>query len=666
MRFASFAIFVGLWQSLILAQERLLTIDDLYDPQKKINFSGSFDAGRFRWLKDGAHYLERRRTSDRQSTGWIKVHAQTGTETPFIETERLQAALEGVAGLKADDIRGLLRNLSFTLSPDEKALLIHHARDLFYYELVADRVTRLTHSPQEEEEPEFSPDSQMVSFIRDYNLYVVDLQSAREQQLTTDGNAQLLNGRLDWVYQEEIYGRGNFQAYWWSPDSSRIAYLQLSESSVPRFTVVDHIPTHLTTEITEYPKAGDPNPQVRLGVLSAAGGSTQWVDTSRYRDDILIVSVSWTPDHGLVFQVQDREQTWLDLNLWRPDRHQSRDRQGAEQPVTLLRETTPAWVDATELDDPTWLKDGSFLWLSERTGWKHFYHYSGDGKLLQAVTSGSWEVRNFHGVDEQNAWIYFSGSEHSHIANHAYRVKLDGSGLKRLSEREGTHNVDFNSGLTLFLDTWSDISTPPQVRLHDLEGRQIRVVDQNQVDELGNFKLSRPEFLQVKTRDGFVMEAMLLRPPDFDPAKKYPVMSQTYSGPHAPQVRNSWGGTTHMWHQMLSQKGYIVWICDNRTASGKGAQSAWPLYKNFGELELRDLEDGLKWLKSQSYVEGDRIGISGWSFGGYMGMPQNNPEGYKKSSVLSAAGDLHGKLLLIHGSMDDNVHLQNSVQFIYF
>jgi dipeptidyl-peptidase 4 len=227
-----------------------------------------------------------------------------------------------------------------------------------------------------------------------------------------------------------------------------------------------------------------------------------------------------------------------------------------------------------------------------------------------------------------------------------------------------------------------------------------RVIEENSVVALKQYKLSRPEFLQVKTRDGFVMEAMMIKPPDFDPKKKYPVWSFTYSGPHAQSVRNSWGGPNFLWHQMLAQKGYLIWVCDNRTASGKGMESAWPLYKNFGELELRDLEDGVAWLKSQPYVDGARIGINGWSYGGfmtayalthstsfkigiaggsvtdwrdydtiyterYMGTPQNNPEGYVKSSPVHAAKNLHGKLLLIHGTMDDNVHMQNTIQFVY-
>jgi dipeptidyl-peptidase-4 len=346
------------------------------------------------------------------------------------------------------------------------------------------------------------------------------------------------------------------------------------------------------------------------------------------------------------------------------------------------------------------LRDGTFLWLSERTGWQHIYHYDQTGKLLRQITNGDWEADPLEGVDEDKGVIYFSATEHSHIAPQLYSIRLDGTGMKRLSTAEGSHRINFSPEYNYFIDTRSDVNTPAQMSLYDSDGKLVRVVNENKVAALKEFKLGTTELLQVKTRDGFVMEAMMIKPPDFDPRKKYPVMSFTYSGPHAPQVRNAWGSTTYMWHQLLAQKGYIIWVCDNRTASGKGIESTWPAYKNLGELELRDLEDGLSWLKSQQYVDGARIGLWGWSYGGfmtsyalthsqtfkigiaggtvsdwrnydsiyterYMGTPQNNPEGYKKSAPINAAKDLHGKLLLIHGAIDDNVHVANTIQFAY-
>jgi dipeptidyl-peptidase-4 len=674
-----------------LAQDKLLTLDDIYDPVKRVNFSGTPPSG-VTWLDDGRHYLQRKLDPQTGQMQLLKVEALTGRAEPFYDAAKMEAAFAKLPGLSAEDARRIARG-AFEMNAGRTAALINYANDLFSYQFGSDTAARLTNTATEEVGEEFSPDGRLVSFVRNFNLYVLDLATQRERALTTDGHAKLLNGRLDWVYQEELYGRGDFKGYWWSPDSTRIAYLQLDEAPVKDFVLIDHIPNLQDVEIYPYPKAGTPNPNARLGTVSVAGGGTRWLDLFKY-DGVqpLIVRVGWKPDsQKVVFAVQNREQTWLDLNFGDP---------GTGKVETAFRETTPAWIDRDNYHIVAWLKDGSFLWSSERTGWKHLYHYSPDCQLIRPVTSGKWEARATHGVDEANGWVYFSGTERSHIGGDAYRIKLDGTGLQRLTEAPGTHQANFNPAFTHFIDTWSDADTPPQVRLYSADGKLARVIDDNQVAALKQYKLSQPEFLQVKTRDGFVMEAMMIKPPDFDPRKKYPVYSHTYSGPHAPQVRRAWVGTTYLWHQLLAQKGYIVWICDNRTASGKGAEATWPVYQNFGELELRDLEDGVAWLKQQPYVDGARIGINGWSFGGfmtsyalthsqsfkigiaggsvtdwhlydtiyterYMNTPQNNPAGYEKSSVVKAAKNLHGKLLLIHGAMDDNVHLQNTIQLVY-
>ena len=673
-----------------LSQQKLLTIDDIFDPVNRVNFNGTTPT--VRWLKDGNHYLLVNDPSRRDVPRMQKVNAATGEVVPFFDAAKMQAAFAALPGVSAENARQLANRSNYNLNPAQTAVLINWSNDLFYYEFGSDRAIRLTSNPEEEQSEEFSPDGRMVSFVRENNLYVEDLSmQRRERALTRDGSAKIINGRLDWVYQEELYGRGNFGAYWWSPDSTSIAFLRFDENPVPEFTVVDHIPYRQTVELTPYPKAGDPNPHVKLGVVNAAGGDIRWVDTYKYQPaDMLISRVAWTPDSKkVVYQAQNREQTFLDLNF-----ADARDGKS----TNIIHETSKAWVGINE--NPIWLKDGTFLWASERDGWEHLYHYSADGKLLKKVTDGKWEVRSIQGVDEQNGFIYFTATQYSHIAPNGYRIKLDGSGLQRLTSTEGTHRIDVSPTHNYFVDTWSDLNTPSQIRLFDASGKLVRVIAENKVDALKQYKLGMPELLQVKTKDGFVMEAMMIKPPDFDPRKKYPVMSFTYGGPHAPQVRNAWGSATYMWHQMLAQKGYIIWVCDNRTASGKGLESTWPVYKNFGELELRDIEDGLAWLKGQAYVDGSRIGIWGWSYGGfmtsyalthsksfkigiaggsvtdwrdydsiyterYMGTPQNNPEGYKKSSPVHAAKDLHGKLLLIHGAIDDNVHMQNTIQFVY-
>lgn len=688
--FAFFILTVVLFHAaIVLAQEKLLTIDDIFDPAKRVNFSGT--PANPRWLKDGIHYIvvSKDRTA---SPRLLKVNAITGKSEPFYNAVRMEAAFDALSGIGKDVAKRLANQTTYQMNPEETAVLINQSNDLFLYEFGSDRAVRLTNNPEEEVGEGFSPDGKMIGFVRGNNLYVEDIATQRERALTRDGNAKVLNGRLDWVYQEEVYGRGNFGAYWWSPDSTRIAFLRIDEHPVPEFTVVDQIPLDQTVEVTPYPKAGDPNPTVKLGVANAAGGDVHWVDTYKYQpDDLLIVRVGWMPDSKKVwYQAQNRIQSFLDLNSANPDDGKS---------STMFREKTKAWVEAID-DGMRWLKDGTFLWLSDRSGWRHLYHYAADGKLIKQVTDGDWDVRSLDEVDEGKGTIYFSGTEHSYIAPHEYAIKLDGSGMTRLTSAEGGHRASFNSNASLLVDFWNDVNTPQQVRLYDSAGKLVRVIDENKVDALKQYKLGKVEFMNVKTREGFTMEAMMIKPPDFDASKKYPVMSYTYSGPQAPQVRNAWGGTTYMWHQMLAQKGYIIWICDNRTASSKGVQSAWPVYKNFGELELRDLEDGFAWLKTQPYVDGSRIGMWGWSYGGYMtsyalthsqtfkigiaggtvsdwrnydtiyterymDTPQDNPEGYRKSSPLHFAKDLHGKLLLIHGAIDDNVHMANTVQFLY-
>ena len=674
----------------------LITLEEIYSPDddQRIDFSGSVP--RITWLDDD-HWLQQS-GDEEDDEPLMRVEASTGKAEPFYDADKLVEALVALAGVDEEDAKSLAAGTQ-KMTSDRTGVLLELANDLFYYRYGADRVQRLTHDPAVEVGAEFSPDGRWVSFVRDYNLHLVEIESGRERSLTDTGSPELFLGRLDWVYQEEIYGRGNFKGYWWSPDSRYLVYLRLDEAPVREFTVVDHLPTELDTEITNYPKAGSPNPRVTLGVAPVVGGETRWIDTQQYQPiEHLIVRVDWTPQleegsekqsEQIVYQVQDREQTWLDLNYADPL---------SGKTTRLFRETTEAFVNVT--GQPHWLDDGTFLWLSERTGFQHLYHYDAEGKLLRQLTKGQWEVGTLYGVDEDEGWVYFAGRHHSPIAPHLYRVSLEGGEPTRLSKREGSHRATFNPGFSQYVDVWSDFTTPPQARLHDAEGKELRVVEENRVEELDRYRWGTVEQLQVKTRDGFEMEALLIKPPDFDPRKRYPVLQYNYGGPHSPVVRNAWGGRRFVWHQMLAQKGYVIWMCDNRSASGKGIEPTWEAYRRMGEVELGDIEDGVSWLKKQRWVDPERIGIWGWSYGGfmasyalthsksfkagiagapvtdwrlydsiyterYMRMPQKNQDGYDATSVVEAAKDLHGELLLIHGTMDDNVHLQNSIQLAY-
>jgi dipeptidyl-peptidase 4 len=582
-------------------------------------------------------------------------------------------------GVNRDTAADLANATDLRFNAKETGILVNYNNDLWYFDTSSKMLRRLTNNREEEKEADFSPDGRWVSFVRGNNLFVVEALRGGEKQLTRDGREgekAIFNGYLDWVYEEELYGRGNKRGYWWSPDSRRIAFLRLDEANVPKFIIPNDIVDDQIVETTDYPQAGDPNPDVKLGIADV--GATPFVP-----------NIARIPTIGnrLPSAVRRVGDAVTDLNC---------------RVRKLLTETTPAWVEV--YDNPVFIDsggfNGTFVWQSARNGWPHLYLYDNAGKQIRTLTSGKWEVRNFYGVDEQGGWAYFSGTKDSHIAENIYRVSLGGGEVQRVSRGDGWHSASFNDDFTRYVGTWSDIFTPPQARLHNADGSVIRVINENRVEALSRYRRSRPEFLNVRTRDGFEMEAMMIKPPDFDPSKKYPVFQFTYAGPHAFSVANRWGGSRGMWFQMLAQKGYIVWVLDNRTASGKGQESVWPSYKRFMVLELRDLEDGVNYLKSLPYVDSTRIGLHGWSFGGmmtsyalthsnmwkmgiaggsvtdwrlydsiyterYMLMPQNNPQGYDETSVIKAAKNLSGKLLLIHGAIDDNVHMQNTLQLAY-
>jgi dipeptidyl-peptidase-4 len=337
------------------APPRELTIDAIYDPEQRVDFSGA-PATNLRWVDD-ATYLQSRRAG--RGVEWIVVDAASGDTTPLFDATRMENALAALPGITRDQAADSARSASITFNPARNGALVTIGDDLYFYGFVSDQAARLTSAAGAEEEATFSPNGRLVAFVRGHNLYTVDIGGRQERALTSDGSSYLLNGKLDWLYQEEIYGRGRFRGYWWSPDSLRIAFIQLDERPVPEYVVADDIPYRQTVEITDYPKAGDPNPLARLGVVPAGGGAVTWVDARDYVPaDILIVDVDWSPASGsVVYQIQDREQTWLELNA--ADAVSGRSRR-------LLRETTKAWVN--NLGSPIWLKDGSFLWFSERNG----------------------------------------------------------------------------------------------------------------------------------------------------------------------------------------------------------------------------------------------------------------------------------------------------------
>jgi dipeptidyl-peptidase-4 len=664
--------------------------------EDRVSFSGS--APSYRWAADGRHLVTRREGKE------VWIDPLTGEEQPAPEAtasdeerdrstdERVRALV--ALGLEEDAARRLVRSRRAERTDDGDALLVA-ADGKLYYHRTGEPARELPLSGNGEPElVDLSPDGRRVGYVAGNDLQLVDIERGAARAVTTDGGPEMFNGRLDWVYQEEVYGRGDFKAFWWSPDSAHVAFLRLDESPVHEFTVIDHIAPdgskRVVAEVENYPKAGDPNPVVSMGCVPAAGGDVVWLDLSRYpaEDEILIVRVGWTPTGDrIVFQVQDRIQTWLDLCYGDP-------RTGEVE--VLFRETSPTWVNV--LATPRWMPDGTFLWESERGGHKHLYHYRPDGELIGAVTAGEWDLWSVERVEFEQGLVWFSGNKDGATGRNFYRVGLDGQGLVRLTQGRGTHSIDLNPDASLFLDRWSSLESPPSVRVCKGDGTVLRELGQAEIPALSEYAGGSWELLQIPARDGYLLDAALFKPDDFDPARAYPVWLPTYSGPDSPSVSDRWDGSA--WTRFLAQRGVLVFEVNVRTASRRGQKYIGQCYKQLGVQELADLEDALAWLTAHPWADAERVGITGWSYGGtmtafalthskafalgiagagvydwrmydtiyterFMSTPQLNPEGYERTSVIAAAEDLSGHLILLHGTMDDNVHFQNTIQLVH-
>jgi dipeptidyl-peptidase-4 len=667
--------------------QSLLTLDDLVQLPAKL----APDTALQGWVPGTSEYLAVKTDETSKSRRVFAFDAVSGARRPFVDVDGLAKSLAGAPGVDAAKAKRWAERTSFDWSEDRSGFVLNEDNDLFYCRLGAGAAVRLTNDEREEVGEKLSPDGKWLGYISNWNLHVVPTDgSAPGRALTTAGDEDHLHGRLDWVYQEEVYGRGNFGAYWWSPDSRRIAYLVIDETKVPTYVVTDHRTTHPKNEPWRYPKAGDPNPVATLHVVDVASGVSTAVALEAWdHHEYLIVRVGWTPDSSkVVFQVQDRVQTWLDLAEADPATGAAR---------TLLRDKTGVWIEPN--DGPFWIEGGAkFLWLSERDGWSHLYLYERGGKELARLTSGEWEVDSFLRYDEASGMANFMADRDDVKGAQLYRCKLDGSSLERVTKEDGRHTVAMSGDGRWFLDTFVSAREYPRLSVRDANGTIVREIERVDGALAAAKGVQPPEFHKVRTRDGFVMEAMLIKPAGYVEGKRYPVLCHTYSGPHAPQVLDRpLAGGDALFHSMLAQQGYLVWICDNRSASGKGLASARGIYRRMGVQELADLEDGLDWLVREGLADPERVGIWGWSYGGYqtafalthskrfkcgiigapvtdwrlydsiyteryMGLPQENGEGYDASSVLEAAAQMHGRALILHGVIDENVHMQNSLQ----
>ncbi len=648
----------------------------------------------FKWLSNGKALLYDRRKPPAERTLEL-LDPATGQRTPLLDPTKTLSGMKAVLGEQGP------RSFPFPQEIDGggKRGLTVFGGDIFLLDIATGAFSRVTETPVEEKCAALSPDGEKISFVRGNNLFVYDIGKKAEHQLTTDGSDSLLNGTLSWVYWEEIFGRRD-TGYWWSDDGQSIAFLRTDESGVSVAEYSDFKPWTPRVIRQRYPKMGEKNPAVRAGILDLGTGKTTWVDLGEQPYEYLL-RIKWLPDSKrLAVETMNRLQTEIDLFM--VDKATGKG-------TPILKEKDDGWVNI--VDDLYFLKDGRhFIWSSERDGYKHLYRYTLDGTLVNRITKGSWATRSagggvawvdqaVTGIDEKDGWVYFTALEKSSIERHLYRVHMDGSEMARITKEDGTHSVSFSPEAKYYLDRFSTASMAPTLSLHRSDGSTVAVVAAPRTELLAKLDLQYPAFFTIPARDGFAMPAQILKPKDFDPAKKYPVIFFVYGGPSAPQVSNAWQRDVY-WENILAASGFLVARFDPRSATAISKRLENSVARHvFAEVELNDLVDAAQWVKRQPYVDSSRIGIWGWSGGGsytMLGMTRSsefkagiavagvtdfrfydtkwgeavmktereNKEGLDASSLLRYAKDLSGKLLIVHGTYDDNVHIQNAWAFI--
>jgi dipeptidyl-peptidase-4 len=571
---------------------------------------------------------------------------------------------------------------SLEWSQSARQLLLSVKGDLFLYSLATGVWEQLTATPEAERDPKLSPDGARVAFRRGHDLYSLEIASKQVTRLTDDGSATLLNGELDWVYPEEL-DLGT--AYWWAPDSKRIAYLQFDTAREFTYPQVALGGLRAVAEPERYPQAGTANPDVRLGVVPAAGGATRWMDLGDTRG-FLISRVYWTPDSaGLAIERLNRVQNRLDLLL-------GDAASGAAR--SIISESDPYWINQNDLF--RFLQDGQFIWGSERDGFRHLYLYSLDGKQHKRITEGEWEVTEIVGVDEARKEIYYVSTESSPLERQLYSIKFNGKDRARVSQGAGTHQISMSPTAEYYLDDFSSLTQPPRSTVHAIGGDEWAVFRDAGRKLIDNYALQPAEIAIFKTHDGTELYGRIIKPANFRAGEKYPAVVMVYGGPGVQTVRNAWAGAD--WAQVLAARGFAVWEMDNRGSSGRGHAFETPLYRRFGKTELADQLEGVRYLLAQGFVDPARLGIYGWSYGGfmtlysllnapdvfragiagapvtnwrnydtiyterYLGLPAENAEGYRASSAVEYAAKLKAKLLIVHNLEDDNVLFQNTLQ----
>lgn len=560
--------------------------------------------------------------------------------------------------------------------------------DYFLYDIPSKKLTKVLTGVQE---PTFSPDGTKIAYSKENNLYVLDVASNQSHQITKDGKKNsIINGITDWVYEEEF---AFVRAFDWSADSKKLAFIRFDESEVPEFTMdvygKDLYPTQTTFK---YPKAGEKNAVVSLHLYDLSSNQQKNVNLGNYQD-FYIPRIKWTNDANLLsVQVLNRHQNNLDLIYVDATQNSAK---------IVLNEKDKAYVDIT--DNLTFLADHSFIWTSEKDGFNHIYHYDKNGKLKNQLTKGNWEVTAYYGYDAKSKSIFYQSTENGSVNRDVYSIGLSGKSKKRLTPETGTSSARFSSDYKYFIHNFSNLTSPPVYKLREVSsGKELQVIVENTavVGKLNSFDAPQKEIFVLKTEKGHELNAWIMKPKNFDASEKYPVFMHQYSGPGSQQVANSWYNTNDYWFMSLTQEGYIVVCVDGRGTGYKGAEFKKCTQNQLGKYEVEDQIDAAKVIGKYAYVDASRIGIFGWSYGGfmssncllkapdvfkmaiavapvtnwrfydtvyterYLSTPQENPSGYDDNSPINFASNLKGNYLLIHGTADDNVHVQNAMRMI--
>ncbi|GAB6283233.1 MAG: S9 family peptidase [Ignavibacterium sp.] len=677
-----FLLLILLFQFQSFGQKKVFFVEDIYS---KREFYGS-SLRSVQWFDDGNKFSFIKYDSTSKSMAIFQYDVLTAEENVFLSSDELKIP-------NSDETVALM---NYKWSPNEKYILFTDlllARDIksggtFYiYDVINKNIISVIESDQEQMNAVFSPDGNKLAFVRGNNLYVIDIASGVEKQLTKDGSKEILNGHFDWVYEEEF---SVIVGYDWSQDSKSIAFWRLDQSNVPKIKIAKWDSLYFNFLEMNYPKAGAKNSIVKIGVVNIENGNTQWMALGD-ETDIYIPRIKFTNDPNILsVQRLNRLQNKLEFLLYNVK---------SGRGDLLFSETDSAWVDVN--DNLYFLQDNKrMIWTSERDGFNHLYFYDLKKKLVSQITKGNWEVNDLISVDEKNELIYFTANERGTIHKDLYSINFNGENLKRITELSGYHSINFSSNNGYFIDVYSNANSLPSTILCKSNGENMKAFITADMSVFKDYGFSQMEFLKFTTSDGVELNAAMIKPVDFDSTKKYPVLFYNYSGPGSQIVQDRWGSINHLWHEILAQRGFIIFMLDNRGTGGRGKAFKNLVYKNLGNWEVNDQIEGAKYLSTISYVDTARIGIWGWSYGGYMSaltllkgadyfkvavsvapvtdwrfyddiyterfmsLPELNPEGYEKSSVLNYTDKLKGKLLLIHGTGDDNVHFQNSVALV--